>query len=128
MKIKQIHAHFLYSTGNYCNERIGFTVEIDQETESIEAVVAALRLQARSVVGQPADDHYSEQQQAEYAARNAKAKLDKLRQEWEATAAFLRAQGINPEAPSMPQFQSLLAAAHLEGETVLDGELTDVVL
>lgn len=44
--------------------------------------------------------------------------MKKLRSEWEATAEFLRAQGIRPEAPSMPQFQKLLNAVKVESQQV----------
>lgn len=124
MKIQQIHAHFLISIGNYSNERIGFTVEFDEENDSISDVVETLREQARAVVGRPADEIYTEIHQAEYQCREIKAKLAKLRTEWDATADFLKAQGIKPEAPSMPQFSKLLNAA-TEHETVIQGELDD---
>ncbi len=42
MKIKRLHAPNLISTGNYNNERIGFSVELN-EGESIESVVTSLR-------------------------------------------------------------------------------------
>jgi hypothetical protein len=42
MKIKRLHAHFLISTGSYNNERIGFSVELN-EGESVEEIVTNLR-------------------------------------------------------------------------------------
>ncbi|WP_168163391.1 hypothetical protein [Calothrix sp. 336/3] len=44
MKIKTVHAHFLVSTGNYNNERIGFSVVLDEE--SPEQAVEILRERA----------------------------------------------------------------------------------
>ena len=123
MKIKLIHAHFLISIGNYSNERIGFTVELD-EGETPESVVPQLREQATAIVGSPAEKIYSEMYEADRACRELKVKLEKLRKEWDATAEFLRAQGIRPEAPSMPQFSNLLQAA-VEEETVVEGEVPE---
>lgn len=125
MKIKQIHAHFLISIGNYSNERIGFTVEFEEGTETITQVVENLRQKAREAVGQPADETYSEIYKAEQQCREIKTKLAKLRSEWDATAEFLKAQGIKPDAPSMPQFNKLLQAATVEEETVIDGQFED---
>lgn len=125
MKINQIHAHFLISIGNYSNERIGFTVELG-EGESPEQAVAELRQKAIAIVGKSADDLYQEQWKLDGQIKLLENRLDKLRSEWEATAEFLRAQGIKPDAPSMPQFERLLKAAKVEEETVIEGELDGV--
>lgn len=122
MNIKQIHAHFLISIGNYSNERIGFTVELG-ENETPEQVVAELRHKAIAIVGKNAEDLYQEKWKLDQTVAEMKTRLDKLRSEWEATAEFLRAQGIKPDAPSMPQFERLLQAAKVEEETVIEGEL-----
>lgn len=124
MEIKQIHAHFLISIGNYSNERIGFSVELE-EGESPEQAVAQLREKAKAIVGQPADELYSKKHRMESAIRELDRKLASLRKEWDATAEFLKAQGIRPDAPSMPQFNNLLVAAQVEEEAI-SGELVDV--
>jgi|SRR5919202_3538102 hypothetical protein len=124
MQIKQVHAHFLISIGNYSNERIGFTVELD-EGESLEQAVAKLREKAKAIVGQPADELYSEKHRMESAIRELERRLASLRKEWDATAEFLKAQGVRADAPSMPQFNNLLKAAHVEEEAI-SGELVDV--
>jgi len=122
MNIRQIHAHFLISIGNYSNERIGFTVELDEGENPVE-VVESLRQTAREIVGKSADDLYQEKGQLEYAINELQRKLGTLRKEWDATAEFLKAQGINPCAPSMPQFDKLLAATQVEHESVIQGEV-----
>lgn len=124
MQIKQVHCHFLISIGNYSNERIGFSVELD-ENETPEQVVQELRERAKQIVGQPADELYSEKYRAESAIRELERKLASLRKEWDATAEFLKAQGIRPDAPPMPQFNNLLKAAKVEEEAI-GGELVDV--
>jgi molybdopterin converting factor small subunit len=123
MQIKQVHCHFLISIGNYSNERIGFSVELS-ENETPEQVVQELRERAKQIVGQPADELYSDKCRLEAAIRELERKLASLRKEWDATAEFLKAQGIRPDAPSMPQFNNLLKAAKVEEEAI--GELVDV--
>lgn len=122
MNIKQIHAHFLISIGNYSNERIGFTVELE-ENETPEQAVDELRQKAIAIVGKSAEDLYQEQWKLDGQVKILENRIDKLRSEWEATAEFLRAQGIKPDAPSMPQFERLLSAAKVEEEVVIEGEL-----
>lgn len=124
MQIKQIHAHFLISIGNYSNERIGFSVELD-EGETPEQIVPLLREKAKQIVGQPADELYSEKCRYESAIKELERKLASLRKEWDATAEFLKAQGIRADAPSMPSFNNLLTAAKVEEEEI-NGELVDV--
>jgi|SRR5919199_2963819 hypothetical protein len=122
MKIKVVHAHFLISIGNYSNERIGFSVELE-EGETAESVIPQLREKALAIVGRPAQELYDEKYRAEQAIRPLEARLKQLRAEWDATSEFLRAQGINPDAPKMPVFSNLLAAAKVEEEEVLDSEI-----
>ncbi|MEH2069155.1 MAG: hypothetical protein V7K47_13510 [Nostoc sp.] len=55
MKIKLVHAHFLISIGDYSNERVGFTVELE-EGETVKDVVATLRQQAVTAVGPKAKE------------------------------------------------------------------------
>lgn len=122
MHIRQIHAHFLISIGNYSNERIGFSVELE-EGETPEEIIPQLRDKARAIVGKSADELYNQKISIEGTVRQLECKLESLRKEWNATADFLKAQGIRPDAPSMPQFNNLLSAAHVEEETI--GELVD---
>lgn len=124
MHIKQVHAHFLISIGNYSNERIGFSVELE-EGETPEQVVSELREKAKAIIGKTADQLYSEKIEYEGAVRILEIKLEKLRKEWDATAEFLKAQGIRPDTPPMPQFNNLLAAARVQEEVygeVVEGE------
>ncbi|AFY43744.1 hypothetical protein [Nostoc sp. PCC 7107] len=124
MKIKTIHAHFLISIGNYSNERIGFSVELAEE-ESLEEIVSNLREKAKRIVGKTADELYSERNKIRSECIELEVKLKKLRQEWDATAEFLKAQGLNPTAPSMPQFRNLLTAVTVESEVVTEQDYED---
>ena len=123
MQIKTVHAHFLISIGNYSNERIGFSVELE-EGETAETVIPQLREKAKEIVGRPAQELYDEKYRATEAVRALEVRLKQLRAEWDATSEFLRAQGVNPNAPKMPVFSNLLAAAKVEEEgTVEDAEI-----
>ncbi|MBL1199125.1 MAG: hypothetical protein FWK04_08565 [Nostoc sp. GBBB01] len=124
MKIKQIHAHFLISIGDYSNERIGFTVELEED-ETVEDVVSDLRDKAIKVVGAKADTLYNQRSQLQSQCWELEKKLTKLRTEWDATAEFLRAQGIKTDAPPMPQFNNLLAAVKVEEQSVSEAEIVD---
>ncbi|MHC5724100.1 MAG: hypothetical protein ACYT04_40085 [Nostoc sp.] len=121
MKIKTIHAHFLISIGNYSNERIGFSVELD-EGETVESVVVELREKAKKIVGKTAEELYNRKNNLYRECLDLETNLNKLRQEWDATAEFLKAQGLNPVAPSMPQFRNLLNAVTVESEVVTEAE------
>ncbi|MCC5603854.1 hypothetical protein [Nostoc favosum] len=117
MKVKLVHAHFLISIGDYSNERVGFTVELE-EGETVQSVVDDLRQQAITAVGPKSEELYNQNRKLRFENRELEERMNKLRSEWEATAEFLRAQGIKPEAPSMPQFQRLLNAAKPESQSV----------
>ncbi|MBD2592870.1 hypothetical protein H6G74_00830 [Nostoc spongiaeforme FACHB-130] len=124
MKIKTLHAHFLISIGSYSNERIGFSVELDNE-ESIEEIVSNLRERAKKIVGRKADEIYDERNKIYRECAQLESKLNTLRQEWDATAEFLKAQSLNPQAPSMPQFRNLLTAVTVESEVVTEQDYED---
>lgn len=117
MKIKLVHAYFLVSLGDYSNERIGFTVELEAD-ETVESVVSGLRQQAITAIGPKSEELYDRNRRLRAENRDLEDRQAKLRSEWDATAEFLRAQGIKPEAPSMPQFQNLLSAARPESELI----------
>ncbi|MBD2489421.1 hypothetical protein [Aulosira sp. FACHB-615] len=124
MKIKTLHAHFLISIGSYSNERIGFSVELDNE-ESIDEIVSNLRERAKKIVGRKADELYDERNKIYRECAQLESKLNTLRKEWDATAEFLKAQGLNPQAPSMPQFRNLLTAVTVESEVVTEQDYED---
>ncbi len=118
MKIKRLHAHFLITTDNYQNERVGFSVELS-EGENVEEVVSLLRTKAAEAIGESADKLIKKRRDLSWDCKELETKLSKLREEWDATAQFLKAQGLNPDAPSMPQFSKLLNAVKVDAETVI---------
>lgn len=110
MIVKQLHAHFLVTLGNYNNERIGFTVTLE-EGESAQEVVSQLREKAKEIIGETAENAYERRDKLLAECNRLERKLKSLTDEWNSLAEFLRAQGIKPEAPSMPILTNLLSAA-----------------
>ena len=107
MKIKVVHYHALINLGQYNNEKIGFSADID-EAESVADVLNKLR----ELVKENASLNAEEVNQNLYSGRRElaemQAKIDKAKAEWDAVAEFLRTQGIKPDAPNMPRFTGLL--------------------
>ncbi|MEH1874487.1 hypothetical protein [Nostoc sp.] len=103
--------------GDYSNERVGFTVELE-EGDTVKDVVDDLRQQAITAIGPKSEEVYNQNRKLRSENRELQERTNKLRSEWDATAEFLRAQGIKPEAPSMPQFDRLLNAAKPESQSV----------
>ncbi|MEH2085986.1 hypothetical protein [Nostoc sp.] len=119
MQIKTFHAHFLLQTDSSNQERIGFSVILDED-ETPEQVVPILRQKAINIVGKKAYDFYQDRRILRDECNHLEKKLELLRKEWDATAEFLKAQGLNPTAPSMPQFRNLLTAVTVESEVIHD--------
>ncbi len=121
MKIKTVHAHFLIQLKSYAHERIGFSVKLE-DGETPEQIIPELRNKAIQIIGKRTSDLYDEKNSLEIKCSELEYKLEVLRKEWDATATFLKAQGLNPDAPSMPQFQKLLTSVTVESEIVTDDE------
>lgn len=124
-KITTLHAHFLISVGNYSNERIGFSVEINDESDNIEEIVAGLRKKAISIIGLTAEDYYQKRYRLKTECLRLEAQLARLTEEWNRTADFLKAQGINVEAPKLTPISGLLSASKIEQESIVQGEIAD---
>jgi len=119
MHIKELHAHFLISIGDYSNERIGFTVKLE-ENETPEEIIPTLRDIAIKAVGPTNNDLYDKRRTMASECRVLELKLRELTEQWNATAEFLRAQGLKADAPTMPQFKNLLNSVIVESETVAE--------
>jgi hypothetical protein len=126
MKIKLIHAHFTVPTGSSggreSRERIGFTIEMGRY-DTVDSVVEQLREKAKSQCGEHYNIYYRQRCELIGEVRELENKLKTLRAEWDATADFLRTQGLNPQAPSMPQFERLLKAA--AGDIAVEAEVVE---
>lgn len=124
MKIKTVHYSALLNLGNYSNEKIGFTAE-KQEDETVDDIIESLREKVKQVGGKNADQFYRKQIEAREQLADLEDKINKATEKWNATAEFLRAQGIKPEAVNMPQFTHLLPEVKEERSGVIDAELEE---
>lgn len=120
MKIKTVHYSALINVGNYNNEKIGFTADIE-ENETVESTIEALRLKVKEVGGVDAERLYSEIRDKRQELRELERKVRKATEEWNALAEFLRSQGIKKDAVDMPMFTNLLP--EVKQEQITDGEL-----
>lgn len=124
MKIKLVEYSALISLGNYNNEKIGFTTQIE-EGESVEQVIEALRQKVKKNGGTNAEELYTAMYNGRQELAQLERKINKARSEWEATAEFLKAQGIKPDVADMPKFTNLLPEVKEEQSGVVDGEIED---
>ena len=120
MKIKTVQYLATINLGNYSNEKIGFTADINEDDE-LKQAVEVLRQKVRDCALPNIEDVQSEIYKHQNELRRLENKLEKARSEWDATAEFLRAQGIKADAANMPQFTNLLPA--IADERVIDGEI-----
>jgi hypothetical protein len=118
MQVKSYSVQFTLPTERGNQEKIEYRFVLE-DGENLKEEVNKFREQAVLVCGRPSHEMYARRQELEYACDELTLKLTKLRNEWDATAEFLRKQGINPEAPNLPQFDKLLKAATGVEETVI---------
>ena len=126
MQITRVSYSGLFNLGNYNNEKIGLSAELD-EGDDPEAVVATLREQAvaRAVnTGLSTDDDIRWQIRHQLdELKEIQTKVQKATTEWNELAEFLRVQGIKPEAPNI-SLKALMPSVDEESST-LNGELVD---
>ncbi len=122
MKIKTVHYSALINLGNYNNEKIGFTADIE-ENETVESTIEALRLKVKEMGGVDADKMYNEIRDKRYQLGELERKVKKATEEWNALAEFLRSQGIKKDVVDMPMFTNLLP--EVKQEQITDGELVE---
>lgn len=120
MEIKKVHYSALVNLGDYNNERIGFTVEVNNG-EIVEEVIIALREKVKANIGHNVNSVFNIIQKQKQEIDSIEIKLKRARKQWDATKDFLKAQGIKTDAADMPQFNFLLAPA--EDESVFVSEI-----
>lgn len=124
MKIITVEYSALVNLGNYNNEKIGFTAQL-QDGETPEQIVEALRDKVKEIAGPEADELYRQMSDGQYKLRKLNRQIEEATAKWNSTAEFLRAQGLKPEAPDMPQFINLLPEPQIKEECVEVGEIED---
>lgn len=122
MKIKTVHYLATINLGNYSNEKIGFAADVE-DGETPEEAVEALRKKAQECALPNCENTYEAIYKAQSELRDLERKLNKSRSEWNATAEFLRAQGIKADAANMPSFTNLLPG--IAEEHVAEAEIED---
>lgn len=124
MRIKFVHYSALLNLGNYSNEKIGFTAEF-QEGDDVDSIVESLRQKVKETGGLNADEFYSKQNKARRQLADLEQKIKQATQKWDATAEFLRTQGIKPDLTNMPQFNNLLPEIKEEDSGIVEGEIEE---
>ncbi len=124
MEYKTIHYSALLNLGDYNNERIGFTVQVEKD-EIPEKIVEKLREKVKQIGGANASKMYQSLRDNESRLYDLNRKIKRATQEWERVADFLRAQGIKPDAPNMPLISNLLPEVQQEQAAVVEGEIEE---
>ncbi|MBD1917183.1 MULTISPECIES: hypothetical protein [Cyanophyceae] len=124
MKITHVEYKALYNLGNYNNESIALRATVE-EGETPDEVVEQLRQKAIALnagSNGDADELYGRIYRYKQSLESLENKIKTAAEQWNQTADFLKAQGLNPDAPKLSPFNSLLQPAE---EEVLTPELDE---
>ncbi len=110
--IKEYEVKFLFSTGNYNNETLGYRFAL-KEGEALGQVVDDLRIKSAAIVGEESSDLCTHRAALRREVLELKNQAAKSRAEYEALSKFLDSQGIKKMA-DIPQFSNLLPKAQEE--------------
>lgn len=108
MKTTHVEFSALFNLGDYNNEKLGFRVQLE-EGDDIAQVVEELRDRAIGLsAGEGvAKEMYERIYSRQRALKELERKIVDATEQWNQVANFLRAQGINPEAPNLPSLPAL---------------------
>ena len=109
MKIKTIHAHFHQSLGNCNSERIGFTVEVEED-DNLEKIVEQLRNRASEIIGEECTRFYRKLRVSRRELESIEQQLSQRKEEYNNLAEFFRTQGIK-DLPALSGTVNLLPPA-----------------
>lgn len=120
MKTTHVEFSALFNLGDYSNERIGFRVQMEDGDDIFE-VVDNLRNKATTLsAGEGnAEALYSRIYEGQRKLRDIEAKVVEASEQWNQVAQFLRAQGLNPDAPNLPSLPALAPGKPDEVDTEL---------
>lgn len=122
MKITKVVYHALFNLGDYNNEKIELSAQLE-EGETPEDIVPKLRERVTALAQPNLKEMWDKRYELEQEIRRLEKKLAESRDSWNATAEFFRTQGIKPEMPDMPEFKNLLNPAASEHTEIVEGEL-----
>jgi hypothetical protein len=106
LKITHVLYQATISTGNYENEKIGLSADLE-EGDSVEATVEDLRKQVFTLANR-ADDYYNAQK-LKREIEQLEAKVQSARSQWEEVSTFLQAQGLKTEPAPFPTLLKAIA-------------------
>jgi hypothetical protein len=108
MKITHVEFSALFNLGDYNNEKLAFRVQLEDD-DHVGDVVSALREKAIGLsAGEGvARESYDRIYQRQRELRELERKIVDATEQWNQVANFLRAQGLNPEAPNLPSLPAL---------------------
>lgn len=121
MKTTHVEFSALFNLGDYNNEKLGFRCQLE-EGDTVEAAVEHLRNKAVELSAGNGDAQrlyssiYSEQRKL----RDLETKVKAATEQWNQVANFLRAQGLNPDAPNLPSLPALSPGKPDEVEVEID--------
>lgn len=124
MKITTASYSCLVNLGSYNNERIGFAAKIE-DGETPDEVLEALRSKALSLANENGEEMWGKLSKARRDLNDLNQKIKEATDKWNATAEFLRAQGLKPDSPKMPEFINLLPEVKEESKEVYEGEFEE---
>ena len=110
--ITKITYSALFDRGNYQNERIELTRQVEPD-DIIEEVFEDLKLLVHDLAGKK--DLYYENQKLERDYNNILKKIDQAKTQWEQAAEFLTAQGLRHDAPKFPELKLLAPVEETRG-------------
>lgn len=121
MKTTHVEFSALFNLGDYSNEKIGFRVQLE-EGDEIDHVVGTLRARAIGLsAGEGnATELYGRIYSNQRELRELERKIVDATEQWNQVANFLRAQGINPDAPNLPSLPALAPGQPEEVEVEID--------
>lgn len=97
MQITSVSYSRLVGLGNYENERIGATADVEQD-EDWEHVLLALKGRVLGQLAAQEESHtlVDRREELKYEVRDLEDRVAKAGKKWEAAEAFLKAHGIDP--------------------------------
>lgn len=110
MQIDRVSYSYLSNLGDYRNERISMEAKLD-DGESPESAIAILKQRILEIAGEDSQKAEAYRYQLTRECRDLEKKLAQAREAWEATAEFLKAQGLRADPPAFPENLKLLPAS-----------------
>lgn len=113
MKITRVTYSAVVNLGDYQNEQLGMTARLE-DGEDPAQVIEELRAKIEPLKGSNANALDQKRYRLRDEVQTLERKLERLRLQWEQTAQFLKAQGIQTDPPTFPNFDNLLLPGNIE--------------